>query len=64
MKVLDLFVYLNTLLSYTSSGDIIPTRDGHNCLIDKGFSIENIAFLGAAYVVISLALLILNTSFK
>ena len=38
MKVLDLFVYLNTLLSYTSSGDIIPTRDGHNCLIDKGFS--------------------------
>ena len=34
MKVLDLFVYLNTLLSYTSSGDIIPTRDGNNCLID------------------------------
>jgi len=28
-------------------------------LIDKGFSIENIAFVGATYVVISLALLIL-----
>ena len=28
-------------------------------LIDKGFTIENIAFVGSAYVVISLALLIL-----
>ena len=28
-------------------------------LIDKGFTIENIAFVGASYVVISLALLIL-----
>ena len=28
-------------------------------LIDKGFTIENIAFVGAAYVVISLALLII-----
>ena len=28
-------------------------------LIDKGFTIENIAFVGAAYVVFSLTLLIL-----
>ena len=28
-------------------------------LIDKGFTIENIAFVGASYVVISLALLII-----
>ena len=54
--------YIGSIKALTTSLMVFSTAFGtavFGLLIDKGFSIENIAFLGAAYVVISLALLIL-----
>ena len=54
--------YIGSIKALTTAFMVFSTAFGtavFGLLIDKGFTIENIAFVGAAYVVISLALLIL-----
>ena len=54
--------YIGSIKALTTAFMVFSTAFGtavFGLLIDKGFNIENIAFVGAAYVVISLALLIL-----
>ena len=54
--------YIGSIKALTTAFMVFSTAFGtavFGMLIDKGFTIENIAFIGAAYVVISLALLIL-----
>ena len=54
--------YIGSIKALTTAFMVFSTAFGtavFGLLIDKGFTIENIAFSGAAYVVISLALLIL-----
>ena len=54
--------YIGSIKALTTAFMVFSTAFGtavFGLLIDKGFSIENIAFLGATYVIISLALLIL-----
>jgi predicted MFS family arabinose efflux permease len=55
--------YIGSIKALTTAFMVFSTAFGtavFGLLIDKGFTIENIAFLGAAYVVFSLALLILT----
>tara|TARA_Y100000813_G_C24158594_1_gene350985 strand:- start:1611 stop:2507 length:897 start_codon:yes stop_codon:yes gene_type:complete len=54
--------FIGSIKALTTAFMVFSTAFGtavFGLLIDKGFTIENIAFVGAAYVVISLALLIL-----
>ena len=54
--------YIGSIKALTTAFMVFSTAFGtaiFGLLIDKGFTIENIAFVGAAYIVISLALLIL-----
>ena len=54
--------YIGSIKALTTAFMVFSTAFGtavFGLLIDKGFTIENIAFVGAAYVVISLALLII-----
>ena len=54
--------YIGSIKALTTALMVFSTAFGtavFGVLIDQGFTIENIAFLGAVYVVISLALLIL-----
>ena len=54
--------FIGSIKALTTAFMVFSTAFGtavFGLLIDKGFTIENIAFLGAAYVVISLGLLIL-----
>ena len=54
--------YIGSIKALTTAFMVFSTAFGtavFGLLIDKGFTIENIAFLGASYVVISLALLII-----
>ena len=54
--------YIGSIKALTTAFMVFSTAFGtavFGFLIDKGFTIENIAFVAAAYVVISLALLIL-----
>ena len=54
--------YIGSIKALTTAFMVFSTAFGtavFGALIDQGFTIENIAFLGAAYVVISLGLLIL-----
>ncbi len=54
--------YIGSIKALTTAFMVFSTAFGtavFGLLIDKGFTIENIAFVGGAYVVISLALLIL-----
>ena len=54
--------YIGSIKALTTAFMVFSTAFGtavFGLLIDKGFTIENIAFVGAAYVVISLAMLIL-----
>jgi len=54
--------YIGSIKALTTAFMVFSTAFGtavFGFLIDKGFSIENIAFVGASYVVISLALLII-----
>ncbi len=54
--------YIGSIKALTTAFMVFSTAFGtavFGLLIDNGFTIENIAFVGAAYVVISLALLIL-----
>ena len=54
--------YIGSIKALTTAFMVFSTAFGtavFGLLIDKGFTIENIAFVGAAYVVISLALLVL-----
>ena len=54
--------YIGSIKALTTAFMVFSTAFGtavFGLLIDKGFTIENIAFSGAAYVVISLFLLIL-----
>ena len=54
--------YIGSIKALTTAFMVFSTAFGtaiFGLMIDKGFTIENIAFIGAAYVVISLALLIL-----
>ena len=54
--------YIGSIKALTTAFMVFSTAFGtavFGLLIDKGFTIENIAFIGAAYVVISLTLLIL-----
>ena len=54
--------YIGSIKALTTAFMVFSTAFGtavFGVLIDQGFTIENIAFLGAAYVVISLGLLIL-----
>ena len=54
--------YIGSIKALTTAFMVFSTAFGtavFGLLIDKGFTIENIAFAGGAYVVISLALLIL-----
>jgi predicted MFS family arabinose efflux permease len=54
--------YIGSIKALTTAFMVFSTAFGtavFGLLIDKGFTIENIAFTGAAYVVISLALLII-----
>ena len=54
--------YIGSIKALTTAFMVFSTAFGtavFGLLIDKGFTIENIAFVGAAYVIISLALLIL-----
>ncbi len=53
--------YIGSIKALTTAFMVFSTAFGtaiFGLLIDKGFTIENIAFVGAAYIVISLALLI------
>ena len=54
--------YIGSIKALTTAFMVFSTAFGtavFGLLIDKGFTIENIAFFGASYVVISLALLII-----
>ena len=54
--------YIGSIKALTTAFMVFSTALGtavFGLLIDKGFTIENIAFVGAAYVIISLSLLIL-----
>ena len=54
--------YIGSIKALTTAFMVFSTAFGtaiFGLLIDKGFSIENIAFVGGAYIVISLALLII-----
>ena len=54
--------YIGSIKALTTAFMVFSTAFGtavFGLLIDKGFTIENIAFVGAAYVVFSLTLLIL-----
>ncbi len=54
--------YIGSIKALTTAFMVFSTAFGtavFGLLIDKGFTIENIAFVGASYVVISLALLII-----
>ncbi len=54
--------YIGSIKALTTAFMVFSTAFGtavFGLLIDKGFTIENIAFVGAAYIVFSLALLIL-----
>ena len=54
--------YIGSIKALTTAFMVFSTAFGtavFGLLIDKGFTIENIAFLGVSYVVISLALLII-----
>ena len=54
--------YIGSIKALTTAFMVFSTAFGtavFGFLIDKGFSIENIAFVGASYVVISLSLLII-----
>ena len=54
--------YIGSIKALTTAFMVFSTAFGtavFGILIDKGFTIENIAFIGAAYVVISLILLII-----
>ena len=54
--------YIGSIKALTTAFMVFSTAFGtavFGLLIDKGFTIENIAFVGAAYVVFSLAMLIL-----
>ena len=54
--------FIGSIKALTTAFMVFSTAFGtavFGLLIDKGFTIENIAFVGAAYIVISLALLIL-----
>jgi len=54
--------YIGSIKALTTAFMVFSTAFGtavFGVLIDQGFTIENIAFLGAAYIVISLGLLIL-----
>ena len=54
--------YIGSIKALTTAFMVFSTAFGtavFGLLIDKGFTIENIAFVGATYVVISLALLII-----
>ena len=54
--------YIGSIKALTTAFMVFSTAFGtavFGVLIDKGFTIENIAFVGAAYIVISLILLIL-----
>ena len=54
--------FIGSIKALTTAFMVFSTAFGtaiFGLMIDKGFTIENIAFVGAAYVVISLALLII-----
>ena len=54
--------YIGSIKALTTAFMVFATAFGtalFGFLIDKGFSIENIAFVGGAYIVISLALLVI-----
>ena len=54
--------YIGSIKALTTAFMVFSTAFGtavFGLLIDKGFTIENIAFFGATYVIISLALLII-----
>ena len=54
--------YIGSIKALTTAFMVFSTAFGtavFGLLIDRGFTIENIAFVGAAYIVISLALLII-----
>ena len=54
--------YIGSIKALTTAFMVFSTAFGtavFGLLIDKGFTIENIAFVGSTYIVISLALLIL-----
>ena len=54
--------YIGSIKALTTAFMVFSTAFGtavFGLLIDRGFSIENIAFVGGAYIVISLALLII-----
>ena len=54
--------YIGSIKALTTAFMVFSTAFGtavFGLLIDKGYTIENIAFIGATYVIISLALLIL-----
>ena len=54
--------YIGSIKALTTAFMVFSTAFGtavFGLLIDKGFTVENIAFVGAAYIVISLALLVI-----
>jgi len=54
--------YIGSIKALTTAFMVFSTAFGtavFGLLIDEGFSIENIAFVGAVYIVISLALLVI-----
>ena len=56
--------YIGSIKALTTAFMVFSTAFGtavFGLLIDKGFTVENIAFVGAAYIFISLALLIIFT---
>ena len=54
--------YIGSIKALTTAFMVFSTAFGtavFGLLIDKGFTVENIAFVGAAYIVVSLTLLTL-----